>query len=130
MLYAHPKVLEEPLHVRFRRFGEASLDVQVFAYIGVTEYKESLEVAEDLNFRIMDLVAEAGTGFAVPAAIEYQLPGPTLDEERARAVEAQVEDWKAQRALYFPNLPKERIAEVKGSLDYPPFGSPEASVRP
>lgn len=130
MLYAHPKVLEDPLHVRFRGFGEASLDVQVFAYISAADYKESLEVVEDLNFRIMDLVAEAGTGFAVPAAIEYQLPGPTLDEERTRAVETQVEDWKAQRALYFPNFPKERIAEVRGSLDYPPFGSPEATVRP
>ena len=129
MLYAHPKVLEEPLHVRFRGFGDSSFNVQVFSYIGVTDYKESLEVAEDLNFRIMDLVAEAGSGFAVPAAIEYQLPGPPLDEERARTVEAKVEDWKSKQALYFPNFPKDRIAEVKDSLDYPPFGSPEASVR-
>ena len=129
MLYAHPKVLEEPLHVRFRGFGDSSLNVQIFSYIGVTSYKESLEVAEDLNFRIMDLVTEAGSSFAVPAAIEYQLPGPPLDEERARAVEARVEDWKSKQALYFPNLPKERIAEVKDSLDYPPFGSPDATVR-
>ena len=129
MLYAHPKVLEEPLHVRFRGFGDSSFNVQVFSYIGVTDYKESLEVAEDLNFRIMDLVAEAGSGFAVPAAIEYQLPGPPLDEDRARTVEAKVEDWKSKQALYFPNFPKDRIAEVKDSLDYPPFGSPEASVR-
>jgi MscS family membrane protein len=130
MLYAHPKVLEEPLHVRFRGFGDASLNVQIFSYIGVTGYKESLEVAEDLNFRIMDLVTEAGSGFAVPAAIEYQLPGPPFDEERARVVEARVEDWKSKRALYFPNFPKERIAEVKDSLDYPPVGSPDAAVRP
>ena len=129
MLYAHPKVLEEPLHVRFRGFGDSSFNVQVFSYIGVTDYKESLEVAEDLNFRIMSLVAEAGSGFAVPAAIEYQLPGPPLDEERARSVEARVEDWKSKQALYFPNFPKDRIAEVKDSLDYPPFGSPEAVVR-
>ncbi|HJR76849.1 MAG TPA: mechanosensitive ion channel family protein [Nitrospiraceae bacterium] len=129
MLYAHPKVLEEPLHVRFRGFGDSSLNVQIFSYIGVTSYKESLEVAEDLNFRIMDLVTEAGSSFAVPAAIEYQLPGPPLDEERARAVEARVEDWKSKQALYFPNFPKERIAEMKDSLDYPPFGSPDATVR-
>lgn len=130
MLYAHPKVLEEPLYVRFRGFGESSLDVQIVAYISATGYKESLEVAEDLNFRVMDLVAEAGTGFAVPAAIEYQLPGPPLDEQRGRAVEAQVEDWKSKRMLYFPNFPKEKIAEVKDSLDYPPVGSPDPAVRP
>jgi len=129
MLYAHPKVLEEPLRVRFQGFGDYSLNVEIFCYIGVTGYTESQEVAEDLHFRIMELVTEAGSGFAVPAAIEYQLAGPPLDEERARTVEARVEDWKSKRALYFPNFPKDRIAEVKGSLDYPPVGSPEAAVR-
>ena len=47
MLYSHPKVLPEPLHVRFKSFGQYSLDVEVFAYIGVLDYGESLEVAED-----------------------------------------------------------------------------------
>ena len=31
MLYAHPKILSEPLNVRFRGFGEYSLDIEVFA---------------------------------------------------------------------------------------------------
>ena len=61
MLYAHPKVLPEPLWVRFIGFGDYSLNVGVFAYIGVTNYDESLEVAEDLNLRIMDIVAAAGS---------------------------------------------------------------------
>jgi MscS family membrane protein len=129
MLYAHPKVLGEPLHVRFKGFGEYSLDIEVFSYIGVTDYTESLEVAEDLNFRIMDIVAEAGTDLAFPAAIEYQLPGKPHDEERARVVAAQVKEWKAKRAMYLPNFPKEKIAEVKGSLDYPPEGSPQYTGR-
>ena len=125
MLYAHPKVLGEPLHVRFQGFGEYSLNIEVFSYIGVTDYTESLEIAEDLNFRIMDIVAEAGSDLAFPAAIEYQLPGKPHDEERARAVAARVKEWKAKRALYLPNFPKDKIAEVKGSLDYPPEGSPQ-----
>jgi MscS family membrane protein len=127
MLYAHPKVLAEPLHVRFKSFGQYSLDVEVFAYIGVTDYGESLEVAEDLNLRIMDIVSEAGSDFAFPAEVQYSLPGKPLDEERAKAVALQVREWKAKREFYLPNFPKDKIAEIKNSLDYPPEGSPQFS---
>lgn len=127
MLYAHPKVLAEPLHVRFKNFGEYSLDVEVFAYIGVTDYEESLEVAEDLNLRIMDIVSAAGSDFAFPSEVQYSLPGKPLDEERARAVGHQVKEWKAKRELYLPNFPKDKIAQIKNSLDYPVEGSPQFS---
>jgi MscS family membrane protein len=128
MLYAHPKVLSEPLHVRFRGFGEYSLDLEVFAYIGVTDYTESLEIAEDLNLRIMDIVSAAGTEFAVPAQVQYSLEGKRFDETRALAVENEIKEWKAKQALYLPTFPKEKIAAIKGSLDYPPTGSPQAAV--
>lgn len=127
MLYAHPKVLAEPLHVRFKSFGEYSLDVEVFAYIGVKSYDESLEVAEDLNLRIMDVVSAAGTDFAFPSEVQYSLPGKPLDEERAKAVSLQVKEWKAKRELYLPNFPADKIAAIKGSLEYPVEGSPQFS---
>ena len=130
MLYAHPKVLSEPLHVRFSGFGEYALNLEVFAYIGVTDYTESLEIAEDLNLRVMEIIAAAGSDFAFPAQIQYELPGKPLDDERAQAVAAQVKEWKTKRALYLPNFPKEKIAEVKGSLDYPPEGSPHYASTP
>jgi len=123
----HPKILAEPLHVRFKNFGQYSLDVEVFAYIGVTNYDESLEVAEDLNLRIMDIVSAAGSDFAFPSEVQYSLPGKPLDEERAKAVGLQVKEWKAKRELYLPNFPKEKIAQIKNSLDYPVEGSPQFS---
>lgn len=127
MLYAHPKVLAEPLHVRFKGFGEYSLDVEVFAYMGVKEYDESLEVAEDLNLRIMDIVSASGSDFAFPSEVQYSLPGKPLDEERAKAVSLQVKEWKAKRELYLPNFPAEKIAAIKDSLEYPVEGSPQLS---
>jgi MscS family membrane protein len=127
MLYGHPKILAEPLHVRFLSFGQYSLDVEVFAYIGVTDYEESLEVAEDLNLRMMDIVSAAGTDFAFPSEVQYSLPGKPLDEERARAVSLQVKEWKAKRELYLPNFPHDKIAQIKNSLVYPPEGSPQFS---
>ena len=127
MLYAHPKVLAEPLHVRFKSFGQYSLDVEVFAYIGVTDYTESLEVAEDLNLRIMDIVSSAGSDFAFPSEVQYSLPGKPLDEERAKAVSLQVKEWKAKQELYLPNFPADKIAAIKNSLEYPVEGSPQFS---
>jgi MscS family membrane protein len=124
MLYAHPKVLPEPLWVRFTNFGDTSLDLDVFCYTAAANYDESLEIAEDLNLRIMDLVAEAGTELTVPTQIQYEVPGTTLDEARRKNAEARVKEWRENRALYLPNFPPEAVAKVKGSLDYPPAGSP------
>ena len=129
LLYAHPKVLSEPLWVRFRGFRDYSLDLDVFAYIGVTDYNESLEVAEDLNLRIMDIVAGAGTDFAIPAQIQFEAPARMLDDEKSKTAESQVGEWRTQQALYLPNFPREKVAELRGSLDYPPVGSPGAATR-
>lgn len=125
MLYAHPKILSEPLHVRFKGFGAYSLDVEVFAYIGVKDYTESLEIAEDLNLRIMDIIEAAGTDFAFPTEVQYSLPGKPFDENRAKAVGATIKEWKAKRELYLPNFPPDKIAAIKNSLEYPPEGSPQ-----
>ena len=125
MLYAHPKVLAQPLHVRFKGFGEYSLDIEVFSYMGVKEYDESLEVAEDLNLRIMDIVSESGSDFAFPSEVQYSLPGKALDEDRAKAVSLKVKEWKAKRELYLPSFPAEKIAAIKNSLEYPVEGSPQ-----
>jgi MscS family membrane protein len=122
MLYAHPKVVSEPLHVRFDGFGETALDVDVFAYIGVTNYSESLEIKEDLNLRIMDIFADAGIELAVP--LQYEVEWKPLNPERVQEVQARVKQWRDQQTLYLPNFPPEKIAELKGSLDYPVAGSP------
>ncbi len=90
---------------------------------------EFLEVAEDLNLRIMDVVAEAGSHLALPAQTTYQEEGNGRDEQRARAAGDQVKEWREQNALYLPRFPQEKIAELQGSLDYPPKGSSGAVAR-
>ena len=47
-------------------FGEASLDLDVFAYVDTRDHAEYLEVAEELNVHIMRIVAKAGACFAMP----------------------------------------------------------------
>jgi MscS family membrane protein len=130
LLYSHPKVLSDPARIRFEGFGPSSLNLEIFAYVNVTDYGEFLEVAEDLNLRIMDLVAKAGMGFAFPSQTLYVERGKGPDEELAQAAEAQVNEWREQQALYLPNFPPEKIGELRGTLDYPPPGSPFSSARP
>lgn len=128
LLYSHPKVLPDPARIRFVGFGEYSVDLDVFAYIDETDYGKYLEVSEDLNLRIMDIVRNAGSSFAVPTQTTYLERGKGLDGELAREAESRVREWREQKALYLPEFPPEKIGELRGSLEYPPPGSPSSNT--
>ncbi len=129
LLYAHPRVLDDPAKVRFVGFGDYSLDLEIFAYVNVTDWSEFQEVAEDLNLRIMDVIHQAGSGIAQPAqTIRVQRADPR-NEEHLQQAEEQVKTWRKNNALYLPSFPQEKINELRSTLDYPPMGSPEAATR-
>jgi len=85
-------------------------------------------VSEDLNLRIMDIVRNAGSRFAVPTQTTYLERGKGLDGELAREAESRVKEWREQKALYLPEFPPEKIGELRGSLEYPPPGSPSSNT--
>lgn len=126
MLYSHPKVDPDPARIRFAGFGAYSLDLDIFAYVKTTDYGEFLEVAEDLNLRIMEIVAEAGSSFAFPSQTTYIENGKGLNEARAREAEGQVDQWRQHNELYLPGFPQAKVHELRDTLDYPPNGSPQA----
>jgi MscS family membrane protein len=130
MLYSHPRVDPDPARVRFVSFGAYSLDLDIFAYVKTTDYGEYLEIAEDLNLRIMDIVAEAGSSFAFPSQTTYVENGVGLNEGRARQAEGRVHEWRQRNELFLPGFPSARIQELENSLDYPPNGSPRAGRGP
>jgi MscS family membrane protein len=131
MLYAHPKVDSASARIRFVGFGRASLDLEVFSYVTVTDYGEYLEVAEDLNLRLMDIVAAAGSSLVFPAQTTYVEKGRGRDPNRAQAAEAQVQEWRQQGELWLPRLPQQKIAEIENTLEYPADGSaPGTGSRP
>ena len=53
--------------VRFKDIGDDALKIEVFAYFDTTVWSEYLELAEDMNLKILEIVANAGTGLALPA---------------------------------------------------------------
>ncbi len=47
------------------------------------------------------------------------------ESDKARAAEERVRGWREKGEFPLPSFPPERIAELEGSLDYPPKGSAE-----
>ncbi len=138
LLVAHPKIMSEPplLHpsipnyVHFVGFGEQSVNIEVFAFSTTADMGEFRGVQEDLLLRIMDILKEAGTGLAVPAQTTYFTRAKQPDAARVDAVEAQLEAWRAEGMLPFPDLPKERRRQLTDTLDFPPAGSPDGPAAP
>ena len=123
MLLGHPMISPDPARVRFVGFGAYSLDLEVYAYARTADWNEFLQVREDVFLRMMDIVDEAGSGFAFPSSTTYVGRDDGLDEKRAREAEQHVEDWQASGALPFPEFATARRAELEDRLDWPPEGS-------
>jgi MscS family membrane protein len=123
MLYSHPGVDPAPTRVRFKGIGENSLDIDIFTYVLRTVYSEYLEVAEDLNLRILDIVSEAGAELAVPVRNVWFENSEAADIEAAKAAEKKVGEWRDRKELCLPKFPEEKINELRGTLPFPPEGS-------
>jgi len=77
MFETHADVDPVPARIRFTEYGEHSLDLEVFAYITTSDFNEYLESVEDLNLRILDIIAAAGTELALPArSVRLEGEGP------------------------------------------------------
>lgn len=123
LLVSHPRITPDSVRVRFVSFGAYALNVEAAGQVETTEYDEFQAIREDLLLRIMDIVAESGTGFAFPSHTVYCASDPGLDEARRAAAEAQVREWREQRRLWLPHAPEEEVAALRGTLAYPPPGS-------
>src|SRR5690606_493683 len=119
MLVSHPRVSPEPARVRFVGFGDYSLNLEIFAYVRTSDFDEFLAVKEDIFLRIMDIVAESGTGFAFPSQTLYMGSDTGLPDERVAAAEASVRAWREKHSMPLPWMPLPQQRELAGSLDFP-----------
>jgi MscS family membrane protein len=123
LLYAHPRLTPDPARVRFVGFGNSSLDLEVFAYVRTTDFDEFLAVREDVYLRIMDVVAESGSGFAFPSQTAYLARDSGLDESKGLAAQERVRGWRERGELWLPEFPAHAIDELRDTLEYPADGS-------
>jgi MscS family membrane protein len=124
LLLAHPRIHPEPARVRFVEFGASSLNLEMFAYATTSNWEEFLGIREDVFLRIMDTVKQSGTAFAIPSQTLYFGRDKGLDACRTSAAETQVQSWRDEERLPFPDFTPELKDQLRGSLVYPPKGSP------
>jgi MscS family membrane protein len=118
LLYAHSKVADSPLRVRFTGFGDYSLNVDINCYINTTDFNENLAVAEDLNLRIMKIISDAGSEIAIPTSIEYKGTAQTIDDAAKEKVQEAVAGWPEETGLV-PELTDDQIKELKNTIPFP-----------
>ncbi|WP_201066690.1 MULTISPECIES: mechanosensitive ion channel family protein [Thiorhodovibrio] len=129
LLHSHPKIAytdADSIRVRFLGFCDNALTLDLRAYVDTSVYAEFLAVQEDIMLRLMKLVKEAGTGFALPAQTLYMARDGGLDTTAGAEAEQRVREWAAAHELPFPDLDEAYRKRITNTLDYPPEGSPGA----
>ena len=126
MILAHPKLLEERSQARFVKFGDYSLDIEIFVYVDSGNLLEFSGIQEDVLLRVMDIVYAAGTDFAFPTEMSYDSQDHQLDREQIRVIETEVQNWRSKGVLPFPDLSPEQQEQLRNTLDFPPEGSPNS----
>jgi MscS family membrane protein len=124
MLHAHPRINSDTVRVRLANFGESAQNIDMRVYALTREWNDFFAIREDVLLRIFQIVEEAGTGFAFPSRTVYTRSDEGLDANRKEAAGRTVAQWRRSGRLPFPNLPREVVERIEGSLDYPPHGSP------
>ncbi|MGB8013710.1 MAG: mechanosensitive ion channel family protein [Terriglobales bacterium] len=125
MFYEHPKIESESAYIRFANFDTSALRLEIFSYILTRDSTEFVAIREDLLLRIMEIVEKSGSGFAVPSQTLYLSRDAGLDKEKAAAAEQQVQQWRDQHQLPFPDFAPADKSAFRGSIVYPP---PESAV--
>jgi MscS family membrane protein len=128
MLHSHPRINNTTVRVRFTGYGNSALNVSIRVYAETREWNDFFAIREDILLRIYDLVITSGSGFAFPSQTLYMSRDTGIDTKRAEDAKAAVASWRKNRKLPFPRLSHEEIERLKGTLDYPPYGSPKTGI--
>jgi MscS family membrane protein len=80
ILRRHPKIWPDAIVVRFKQFGESSLDVEVMAWFQTSDWGEFQAIRQEVLLQFMQAIEDVGTSVAFPTRTITFAPG-----EAARA---------------------------------------------
>jgi MscS family membrane protein len=120
MLYEHPKVESDTASIRFANFDNSALRLEISSYVLTRDSNEFNAIREDLLLRVMDIVEKSGSAFAFPSQTLYFSRDSGLDKEKGAAAEYQVQQWRDQQNLPFPDFAPPDKSAMRGSIAYPP----------
>jgi len=124
-MYAHPRIDNDTVRVRFDGFGDSSLNIQIRVYAKTREWNDFYAIREDVMFRIKQVVEASGSSFAFPSQTLYMSQDEGLDADKSAEAIRTVAKWRRQHELPFPGFSAATRQEIDNKLDYPPKGSPD-----
>jgi len=72
MLQTHEGISQkDTLLVNFESFGDSSLNIFIYAFTNTANWEEYLRIREDVNLKIIKIVAKHGSSFAFPSHSIY-----------------------------------------------------------
>jgi MscS family membrane protein len=125
MLYEHSKVESESARIRLAGFENNALSLEIFSYVLTPDSTEFTAIREDLLLRIMEIVEKSGTSLASPSRAVYVHRDSGLDKEKTETAEHQVQHWRDEQQLPFPDFAPEDKSAFRGSIVYP---QPDSAV--
>lgn len=119
LLIAHPKIHPDPARARFAGSSGHSHDIELFAFVCTSDFNEFLAVREDVLLRVMKLVLDSRTGFAIPSQVNYLARDSGVNDDGRKHAEAAVASWRGASQLPRmvapirggPRTKRERISE-------------------
>jgi MscS family membrane protein len=81
VLRAHPKIWTDSVVVRFKEFGQSSLDVEIMAWFVTQEWSEFQLIRQNVLLDFMAVVEASGSSFAFPTRTLH-IAGAPEDLER------------------------------------------------
>jgi MscS family membrane protein len=101
------------------------LRLEISSYVLTLDSSEFIAIREDLLLRITDIVEKSGTSIAFPSQTTYFSRDSGLDKEKTATAEQQVQQWRDQHKLPFPDFSSAEKSAFRGSIVYPP---PESAI--
>jgi MscS family membrane protein len=91
LMIEDPKVEDSSARVRFLRFAEYALEVEIYCYILEQEYSQYLATQEQLLLKIMAAIEKAGAVVALPTQSTIVTQDAWIDPQKAQAAKSAVE---------------------------------------
>jgi len=91
LLLKNPKVEDASSRVRFVRFADYALEIEIYCYILEAEYGAYLATQEALLFSIMEAIEKAGAVVALPTQTTFVEQDSWVSPEKAKAAKAAAE---------------------------------------
>jgi MscS family membrane protein len=102
MLNEDPTVESGSSRLRITNFAGAAFELELFAFVKTGDMREFTGYRQEIILKIAGIVEAAGTRFAAPTRLTYQVTDPGFDAEKASEIIGQGTEQRADNAFEFP----------------------------